>query len=106
MERSNGLHIEAHATDQEGEDRIITLYVEDPHVATFTLSPYRYVGEGTSYQSATTNRSGGNGKLTLTAFDMVTHRLSGTFDFTTYNAKGQAVRVSNGVIENLQWFVL
>jgi hypothetical protein len=105
--QSNGLHIQAHAMDQNGNERVITLYVENPRVATFNLKPSGYPQDGTSYQSSTISLSSGTGSLAVTKFDTVTHRLSGTFNFTVQDYYyGTTVRIANGVLDNLQWFVL
>jgi hypothetical protein len=104
--KSQGLHIQAHAMDQFGSERIIRLYVENPRVATFSLSPNGYSDEGTSYQNGSASLRSGSGTLKITAFDTATHRLSGTFNFTVEDYNSATIRIANGVIENLQWFVL
>ena len=61
--------LEAHAMDQSGNERVITLYAENPHPGTFELTPYGYPDNGTSYQSSTTSLASGSGSLTITKFD-------------------------------------
>lgn len=109
-EQSNGLHIQAHAMDDAGDDREITLYIENPSAKSFTLGPQGYGADGTTYTSSSESTSGGYGTvgtLSLTKFDTVSHRLSGTFHFTAPDVRsGRTITISNGVLENVQWFVL
>jgi hypothetical protein len=45
--------------------------------------------------------------MTITQFDTLTHRMSGTFQFSGPNqSTGQTIQITNGVINNVQWFVL
>lgn len=49
---------------------------------------------------------GATGNFTLTKFDSVSHRLSGTFDFSGFDSSaGKPIHVANGVIDNVRWVV-
>jgi hypothetical protein len=64
---------------------------------------------GTSYSSSDVSIStatGATGKLTITKYDTANHRISGTFNFSGPDASGKTIQISNGVIDNVQWFVL
>ncbi|GEM_PF-2263473 len=50
--------------------------------------------------------SGAVGRLTITNFDWVTHRISGTFYLAGYDKNGDYIDVENGEIDNVQWFML
>jgi hypothetical protein len=51
--------------------------------------------------------SGATGKLTITKCDIIAHRLSGTFNLSGQDASsGNTIIITNGVIDNVQWFDL
>ena len=60
----------------------------------------------TTFISINTAFTGITGNFTLTKFDTLTHRLSGTFDFSGFDSTaGKTIHVANGVIDNVRWIV-
>lgn len=64
-----------------------------------------YVESGTPVISIN-SMSGAIGRLTITKFDWATHRISGTFYLHGYDKYGDYIDVENGVISNVEWFLL
>jgi hypothetical protein len=59
--------------------------------------------------TATTESSkGATGTFTITAYDSLTHRFSGTFEFSGPNemSPGDTIHVTDGTVDNVQWFDL
>jgi hypothetical protein len=105
---STELSIEVY--DSSGS-RFILLSVDGPKLGTFDLSKSQNPLWAPVYSgpnNVTINReSGVTGSLTITQFDTVTHRISGTFQFSGPDqSTGRTIQITNGVIDNVQWFVL
>ena len=105
-----------HAVSSDGAalNREVYLNVVSPAVGTFSLGDAvgpNYV-HGAEYQKWDPH-SGGYvrmtataGTLTITKFDAVTRRMSGTFSFLgLVYPNNDTLRVTNGVIDNVQWSV-
>jgi hypothetical protein len=64
-----------------------------------------YVESGTPVININ-SQAGAVGRLSITKFDWATHRISGTFYLSGYDRYGNYINVTNGVINNVQWFEL
>ncbi|MFI5201195.1 MAG: DUF6252 family protein [Candidatus Kapaibacterium sp.] len=105
---TNDLNIEAIDSTVSGD---ILLSISQPHIGTFDLSGHTLALPGASYSGSNGTIQMGSanvqGKLTLTQFDTITHRMSGTFQFSGPDqSSGRTIQITNGVIDNVQWFVL
>jgi hypothetical protein len=87
----------------------LTLTINTPQLGTFTPSNgetpgtvYCVYSDGTNVYS--TRDPFTTGSLTITAFDPINRRLSGTFNFTPgiYNTS-TTVQITGGVIDSVQW---
>ena len=95
--------------------RQLTIAINMPKPGNFVLNDGLTNNSGTAAYSTSgagtdisiTTSSGSSGQLTITKYDIVTHRFSGTFSFNGVDASsGRAVQITNGVINNVQWFDL
>jgi hypothetical protein len=90
------------------QDFLITLL--SPQTGNFTFSSQvsattaaiRFSGDAGSISS----NSGATGSIIITKADPSTHRLSGTFQLSgTDTSSGNTITITNGVIDNVQWFM-
>ncbi|MDP4221031.1 MAG: DUF6252 family protein [Bacteroidota bacterium] len=81
-----------------------------PQIGTFTFSTQvsattatiSFIGDAGSISS----NSGTSGTITITKADPNTHRISGTFQLSATDAStGKTISITNGVIDNVQWFI-
>ncbi|HET6402762.1 MAG TPA: DUF6252 family protein [Candidatus Kapabacteria bacterium] len=95
--------------------RILTITIAAPQLGVFTLNDgltnnsaaASYTTSGAPTDISISTSSGATGQLTITKFDMATHRMSGTFQFSGPDqSSGRTIQITNGVIDNVQWFVL
>jgi Family of unknown function (DUF6252) len=89
----------------------LLLSIDNPGVGTFNLAQNANLLNTPSYSGPNNvsvgGQTGATGTMTITQFDTVTHRMSGTFQFSGPNqSTGQTIQITNGVIDNVQWFVL
>jgi hypothetical protein len=89
----------------------ILLSIDNPGVGTFNLTQNVNLLNSPFYSGPNNvsigGQTGASGTMTITQFDTITHRMSGTFQFSGPNqSTGQTIQITNGVIDNVQWFVL
>jgi Family of unknown function (DUF6252) len=105
---SNELTIEAFNSTVT---QTIVLSIDNPGVGTFDLTKNINPFGSPSYSGpnnvSVNGQTGASGTITISQFDTVTHRMSGTFQFSGPNpSTGQTIQITNGVIDSVQWFVL
>ncbi len=102
------------SNDGAGGNREIYLSLPTPGTGTFSLAGM--VGPSNvlaaryewwnQYTGADTEMVAPTGMLTISKFDAVTRRMSGTFFFSGQSYPGgDTIHVTNGVIDNVQWSV-
>ena len=89
----------------------IMLSIDNPGVGTFHLTQNANLLGTPSYSGpnnvSINGQTGASGTMTITQFDTITHRMSGTFQFSGPNqSTGRTIQITNGVIDSVQWFVL
>lgn len=105
------LHITATGGDTSNTKQL-SFILNAPKVGNFDLatqtSPTTAIA---SYiQHSLTNEtisstSGATGTITITKCDTIAHRISGTFNFSGKDASsGKTITISNGILDNVQWF--
>ena len=105
---SNELTIEAF--NNTGTQTLL-LSIDNPGVGMFDLTKNMNPLGAPVYSgpnNITVNRqTGASGTMTITQFDTITHRMSSTFQFSGPDqTTGRTIQITNGVINNVQWFVL
>jgi hypothetical protein len=87
----------------------LTLDINTPQVGTFTFGDDQTAGSaicayGTWNQSYSTQSSPNSGTLTITAFDPVNRRLSGSFTASpVISGTDTTVSITSGVLDNVTW---
>lgn len=103
------LHIQA---DGRGDSGIVnlSLTINTPQVGTFSFSDASTSGRVSCYyrtqsQVFSTDVHPNNGTLTITAYDPVNRRISGTFSTSAYLSDGTntKIEITNGVLDNVTW---
>jgi hypothetical protein len=112
---SGSTQMQITAADQrDGDKKILILNFDNPRVGTFALSgtlndyPLPIGGNVIMYAGSfviSTLHKDSPGELTITKFDRATHRISGTFHLNGPSEDGLNHSVTDGVIDNVQWFV-
>jgi hypothetical protein len=110
---STVLVLNADSKDAQGILRSISIHLDGPGLGTFQLgnqiSPtmgfYGLTKDGAGNFGHTTSTSspGSSGTVTITKFDPVAQRISGTFQFTAPDDLGTNIPVTNGVIDNVHY---
>jgi Family of unknown function (DUF6252) len=105
---SNELTIEAFNSTVT---QTIVLSIDNPGVGTFDLTKNINPFGSPSYSGpnnvSVNGQTGASGTITISQFDTVMHRMSGTFQFSGPDpSTGQTIQITNGVIDSVQWFVL
>jgi len=96
------------ATDNSGPGQSLDLSIYSPKVGTFPLAWPPSAGKVmVGYSAGFDNygsMNGASGSVTITKYDTVTRRVSGTFSFTAKsNDNSKTITVSEGVIDNVMW---
>ena len=96
------------ALQGDSSQQVLTIWITSPAVGTFPVAwPPRSGNSYFEYSAGFDNystQSGGPGSLTITAFDPVTRRVSGTFSFTGHTQTGgKKIDVTGGIIDNVMW---
>ncbi|MDP4199725.1 MAG: DUF6252 family protein [Bacteroidota bacterium] len=100
--------LQLESVQNDSSRQVLRIWITSPRVGTFPVAwPPR---PGTAYFEYSagldfySTMSGGPGSVTITAFDTVTRRVSGTFYVTTHmQTGGKKMDVTNGVIDNVMW---
>jgi hypothetical protein len=100
--------IAAGASGSNVQEFFITLI--SPQTGNFTFSSSASattaVASFSGDDGSINSNSGMTGFITITKADPITHRISGTFEFRGTDAStGNTITITNGVIDNVQWFV-
>ncbi|MDP4199793.1 MAG: DUF6252 family protein [Bacteroidota bacterium] len=96
-----------HCVELDATQQSLQLNVYAPAVGIFPLTWAIKSGTGFAQYSAGmdvySNMYGGSGTLTITKFDTVARRMSGTFSFTAQTSSHQSITITNGVIDNMMF---
>ena len=110
----SGQHLVVMASsDDATTSRNLGFGITSPGVGTFDLNTSTggqwfgtYASAGAHHASISTT-TGAVGRITITKFDWMTHRMSATFYINGHDANsGAPVDVTSGKIDNVQWFLL
>lgn len=103
------LVLNSDSKDAQGVLRGFSIHLNNPQVGIFPLgsaassSAYYSESNGTSGHSISTSSAGSSGMVTITKFDPVAQRISGTFQFTAPDDSNKVTAVTNGSINNVHY---
>ncbi|MFI5202075.1 MAG: DUF6252 family protein [Candidatus Kapaibacterium sp.] len=109
---STVLVLNGDSKDAQGVMRSISIHLDGPKLGTFVLGGqtptavfYGLTKDtvGNFGHTTGTNSPGSSGTVTITKFDPVAQRISGTFAFTAPDETGTNIPVTNGVIDNVHY---
>ena len=109
---STVLVLNGDSKDAQGVMRSISIHLDGPKAGTFVLGGQTPTAAfygltkdtvGNFGHTTGTNSPGSSGSVTITKFDPVAQRISGTFEFTAPDESGTSIPVTNGVIDNVHY---